>query len=138
MKTFAKKMSLKKLYIWVLLSAFFLLPMAFSLFPFMSAYGIELSFAVFMLGALPIAVIMTLISIWLITKVQKITPNEKLGKVMAIMMAVSQLAAPLGQIIYGVIFKAFSREIYIPTFIVFGAVLLLSLLTRFILKNEES
>jgi len=135
---FAKKMSLKKLYILVLLSAFFLFPMAISLFPFILKKGVEFPFVIFMLGAFPIAVIMTLISVWLITKVQKITPNEKLGKVMAIMMAVSQLAAPLGQIIYGVVFGKFGNAVYIPTFIVCGAVLLLSLLTRFLMKNETN
>ncbi|MFR3752078.1 MAG: hypothetical protein ACLTW9_06335 [Enterocloster sp.] len=56
----------------------------------------------FLACAVPIAMIMTIISIFVITKVQKETPNENLGKVMAIITAVSRtrLPGPIGLRIY--------------------------------------
>ena len=111
--------------------------MALSLMPFMFGLGYYPSFIVFMLGAIPIAASMTIISIYIITKAQKVTPNENLGKVMAIMMAVAQCVAPLGQILYGVIFEKFNTQVFIPTFFVCFATLFLAVLTHRLLRNEE-
>jgi len=134
---FSKKMSLKKLHRWILGAALMMIPMTLSLMPFMLELGYYPSFTVFMLGAIPIAASMTIISIYIITKVQKVTPNENLGKVMAIMMAVAQCAAPLGQILYGVIFETWSTQIFISTLFVSVATLLLSVLTQHLMKTEE-
>ena len=59
----------------------------------------------------------TVISIFVITAIQKETPNELLGKVMAFVMAISQCAAPLGQALYGVAFERFNTAVYIPVFL---------------------
>lgn len=40
------------------------------------------------------------------------TSNEMLGKIMAIIMAVAQCAAPLGQALYGIAFQQFSAAVY--------------------------
>lgn len=134
---FAKKMSSKKLYRWILVTAVLMIPMALSLMPFMLGLGYYPSFVVFMLGAVPIAACMTIISIYIITKAQKVTPNKYLGKVMAIMTMVAQCAAPLGQLMYGVIFEKFSAQIFIPTILVGVVMLLLAMLTQWLLKNQE-
>ncbi|WP_242657991.1 MFS transporter [Lachnoclostridium phytofermentans] len=134
---FAKKMRLKKLYYWILAAALMMIPMVLSLMPFMQGLGYYPAFIVFMLGAIPIAASMTIISIYIITKVQKVTPNELLGKVMAIMMSVAQCVAPLGQILYGMIFEIWSAQVFIPTFVVSALTLLLTVLTKRLLKNEE-
>ncbi|MGL6198823.1 MAG: MFS transporter [Lachnospiraceae bacterium] len=133
---FSKKMKLKKLYRWILVAALMMIPMALSLMPFMLCLGYYPSFVVFMLGAIPIAACMTIISIYIITKVQKVTPNKYLGKVMAIMTTVAQCAAPLGQLIYGVIFEKFSAQIFIPTILVCFVMLLLAMLTQRLLQNQ--
>lgn len=134
---FAKKMNMRKLYLWILVVALMVLPMALSVTPHMLGLGYYPSFILFMLGAIPIAMILTVISIFIVTKVQKVTPNENLGKVMAIVMAVAQCAAPLGQIMYGVIFEAFSAQVFIPTLFVSAATLLIAMLTRHMMKNGE-
>jgi len=134
--SFAKKMSIPKLYRWILLSALLMIPMSLSLMPFMLGLGYYPSFLLFMLGAVPIAASMTIVSIFIVTKIQKATPNENLGKVMAIVMAVAQCAAPLGQILYGVIFEKFSAQVFIPTILVGVVTLLLALLTQGLLKKE--
>ena len=133
----APKMRLKTLHCWLFASAGLLMFIAISLMPFMLGMGYYPSFILFMLGAVPIAASMTIISIFIITKVQKITPNENLGKVMAIITAVAQCAAPLGQILYGIVFETWGAQIFIPTFFVGTLTLLLGILTRRLLKCEE-
>ncbi|MBS6953026.1 MAG: MFS transporter [Enterocloster asparagiformis] len=134
---FAKKMRLKTLHRWLLGCALLMLLMAVSLMPFMLGTGYATSFVLFMMGAVPIAAIMTIISIYIITKVQKITPNENLGKVMAILTAAAQCAAPLGQVLYGVIFEKWSARVFIPTFFVCIATLFLGGLTWGLLRHER-
>jgi len=133
---FARKMSMKKLYRWILVIALLILPMALSLTPFMLGLGYYPSFTLFMLCAMPIAMVMTIISIFVIAKVQKKTPNENLGKVMAIITAVSQCAAPVGQMIYGIFFGAFSAAVYLPTIFVCIAMLAIAGMSQRTLRNE--
>ncbi len=133
----AKRMRLGALHRWLMACAALLMLMAISVMPFMLGLGYTPSFVLFMLGAVPIAASMTIISIFILSKVQKITPNENLGKVMAIITAVAQCAAPLGQILYGVVFEAWSAKIFIPTIVVAIVTLLLGALTRRLLRHEE-
>jgi len=133
---FAKKLRIHTLYIWVLMSAFLVIPMAMSVLPRALQIGYYPSYSLFIGCALIIAMMMTIISIYVMTLVQKETPNEQLGKVMAIMIAVSQCMAPLGQMGYGLLFEFFQANIYIPVFIISVCVLLLAFVTRRIWRLE--
>lgn len=133
---FAKKLRIHTLYIWVLMSAFLVIPMAMSVLPRALQIGFYPSYSLFIGCALIIAMMMTIISIYVMTLVQKETPNEQLGKVMAIMMAVSQCMAPLGQMGYGLLFEFFQANIYIPVFIISVCVLLLAFVTKRIWRLE--
>lgn len=133
---FAKKLRIHTLYIWVLMSAFLVIPMAMSVLPRALQIGYYPSYNLFIGCALIIAMMMTIISIYVMTLVQKETPNEQLGKVMAIMMAVSQCMAPLGQMGYGLLFEFFQANIYIPVFIISVCVLLLAFVTKRIWRLE--
>lgn len=133
---FAKKMQMKRLYYWLLMIALLIVPMALAITPYMLGFGYYPSFILFILCAILIAMTMTIISIFVITVVQKKTPNENLGKVMAIIMAVSQCTAPVGQIIYGLIFEAFGLKVYIPTLLVCIAMILIAGVTKRILRSE--
>lgn len=133
---FAKKLRIHTLYIWVLMSAFLVIPMAMSVLPRALQIGYYPSYSLFIGCALIIAMMMTIISIYVMTLVQKETPNEQLGKVMAIMMAVSQCMAPLGQMGYGLLFEFFQANIYIPVFIISVCVLLLAFVTKRIWQLE--
>lgn len=132
----SKKMRVKTVYLWVIATALMLLPIALSVMPFMLGLGYYPSFILFILGSILIAAIATMLSIYILTKVQRVTPNENLGKVMAIIMAAAQCAAPLGQILYGVIFKSFSAALYIPVFAVSLIMLVISGMTWHVLRNE--
>lgn len=134
---FSKKMSMKKLYRWLAVASILLLPTALSLFPKVVKLGYYPSYLLFIICMVPIAMIMTIMSIFILTRVQRQTPNELLGKVMSIIMAVAQCAAPVGQIIYGVIFEKFHFQIYIPILILFVLLLLMTVWAKKIFKNEQ-
>jgi len=133
---FAKRLRMNTLYRLILAAAILLLPIALSVMPFMLRLGLYPSFILFMLCVVPIAMMLTLVSIFVITGVQKKTPNEYLGKVMAIIMAVAQCAAPAGQFVYGILFREFSRTVYISILLISAVLFVLALLSQRILKNE--
>lgn len=133
---FAKKMRLNTIYLWIIAITLLLLPVAVSIMPFMLGLGYYTSFILFVLGMVPIAAVCTILSIYIIAKVQRVTPNENLGKVMAFIMAVAQCAAPLGQILYGVIFKSFSAALYLPVLAVSLIMLVIAFISQRILRKE--
>ncbi|MCU4715055.1 MFS transporter [Bacillus cereus] len=133
---FAKKLQMKTLYNWMLIIALLVIPVALSVTPFTLNLGYYPPFILFILSSLLIAMIMTIVSIYVITVVQKKTPNENLGKVMAIITAVSQCMAPIGQVVYGFMFEGFSAKIYLPIFAISFIMIIIAILTKKILRNE--
>lgn len=133
---FAKKMKLDTLYKPMIYIALFILPMILALMPFMLEQGYLPSFIIFNAAIMIIMLFATVISVYVISEVQKETPNELLGKVMAIIMAAAHCAMPLGQLIYGALFEAFSDTVYIPVIIAFLLTFWLGLLSRRLLKNN--
>ncbi|TQR48178.1 MFS transporter [Bacillus cereus] len=133
---FAKKLQMKTLYNWMLIIALLVIPVALSVTPFTLNLGYYPPFILFILSSLLIAMIMTIVSIYVITVVQKKTPNENLGKVMAIITAVSQCMAPIGQVVYGFMFEGFSTKIYLPILAISFIMILIAIVTKKILRNE--
>ncbi|WP_141550438.1 MFS transporter [Bacillus thuringiensis] len=133
---FAKKLQMKTLYNWMLIIALLVIPVALSVTPFTLNLGYYPPFILFILSSLLIAMIMTIVSIYVITVVQKKTPNENLGKVMAIITAVSQCMAPIGQVVYGFMFEGFSAKIYLPIFAISFIMIIIAVVTKKILSNE--
>ncbi len=127
---FANRIKMNTLYRLIAAIALFVVPIAVSVLPFILELGYYPAFALFMLGSLPIAIIAAIISIFVIARVQRVTSNENLGKVMAILMAVGGCAAPLGQVIYGVIFEAFSNVLYFPILAVSLLMFVIALVAR--------
>ncbi|WP_242308907.1 MFS transporter [Bacillus cereus group sp. BfR-BA-01524] len=133
---FAKKLQMKTLYNWMLIIASLVIPVALSVTPFTLNLGYYPPCILFILSSLLIAMIMTIVSIYVITVVQKKTPNENLGKVMAFITAVSQCMAPIGQVVYGFMFERFSTKIYLPIFAISFIMILIAIVTKKILRNE--
>ncbi|MDR1430823.1 MAG: MFS transporter [Propionibacteriaceae bacterium] len=98
--------------IWLI--AALLVPMAAAMLPAVLQTGYWLPFAGFFSFDFAAVAAATAISVYIITQIQQSTPDQMLGKVMAILMAGSQLAAPIGQIIYGFAFEAFSANVWVP------------------------
>lgn len=133
---FAKKMKMNTIYKWLLIIALLIVPMAVSVMPLILKIGYYPSFILFILCAILIAMAMTIISIFVITVVQKNTPNENLGKVMAIITAVAQCMAPIGQVIYGFMFETFSMKVYVPILLISFIMIVIAIVTKRILRNE--
>lgn len=134
---FTKSLKMKFTYRWLVATALLLVPVALSLMPFIASLGYYPSFSFFIFGVIPISFIMTLLSIFVISKVQKKTPNENLGKVMAIIMAVAHCTTPIGQMVYGNILEAFQTQTQLPLLLTSFALLALAFVAYRVLKNEE-
>ncbi|PQZ53294.1 MFS transporter [Bacillus sp. MYb209] len=133
---FSKKLQMKTLYYWMLVIALLVIPMALSVTPFILNMGHYPPLILFILCSIFIAMIMTIVSIYVITVVQKKTPNENLGKVMAIITAVSQCMAPIGQVVYGFMFEEFILKIYLPILCISFILIIIAFVTKKILRNE--
>jgi MFS family permease len=112
-----KNLKVSSIYRPLVFIAFLLLPMAAALFPVLLAMGYWPSFFLFFFFCLIVLAAVTMLSVFVITEVQKRTPPEMLGKIMAILITASQIAAPLGQLLYGIFFQAFSTTTYTPVLI---------------------
>lgn len=76
-----------------------------------------------------IMVICTLFSVVFLTTVQRITPQQLLGKVMATIMAVTSCAQPVGQAAYGVLFDVMAHVPWLLLFIVAGLGVMLAVIS---------
>ena len=126
----ASRLHIGTLHRWLAAIAVLMLPMAVSVAMAIGGFGFYPSYLLFIFCSVPIAMILTVISIFVITKVQKETPNELLGKVMAVITAVSQCAAPVGQLVYGFLFQRFQGTLYITTFLIGVLMLAVSIGTK--------
>jgi MFS family permease len=133
----SKKIKVSNFYIWILFVAMLLIPMGISTIPLLLQQGTFPSFALFVLSGVPLSACLSIVSIFAISKIQKITPSKNLGKVMSIIMATAQCVAPIGQILYGIGFETFQDSAYIPIIIAFGATIVLSVLSKLLYQNEK-
>ena len=65
-------------------------------------------------------ILSTILSIEMITYVQKITPTTLTGKVMALLTCLVMMGSPVGQVIYGQLFESLSSMVWV---IFFGALI---------------
>ena len=112
-----------------------LIPMGISTLPLLLQQGAVPVFALFMLSGVPLSACLSIVSIFAISKIQKVTSSKYLGKVMSIMMATAQCAAPIGQILYGIGFD--TNRAYLPIMIAFIATISLSILSKLLYQNEK-
>ncbi len=134
---FTKKLSMAKFYLWSLLIALITIPMALSVTPMILKMGFYPSFILFILCSVLITAMATILSIFVITKIQKKTPDENMGKVLAIVLAAAQCAAPAGQFLYGILFEMFSKSIYIPILILTLGMLMVTAVSKRVLREED-
>ena len=122
---FSKRMTLSHLYRYVALFSLMILPMAFAVTPMMLYMGFWPPFITYSVSGGIFIFVGTVMSIFVVSTIQKETPDESLGKVMALVMTVAQSIQPLGLIIYGFVFEQFSAVVFIPVMIAcfFGAIL---------------
>jgi MFS family permease len=114
--------------LWLI--AALLVPMAATMLPAVLSLGYWPGFAGFFAFETTAVVICTAVSVFAITEIQKITPAEMTGKVMAILLAGSQIAAPIGQIAYGFAFERFSADVWAPIACAAGLAALIAVAAR--------
>jgi MFS family permease len=131
----AKKLKISKLYMTFIVITSLLLPMAIAVTPTFLGFGYWPPFILFFFFTFVVVFLMTLVSVFIITDVQKITPNEMLGKIMAIIMAASHIAAPLGQVLYGYLFQVSNNAVYVPVLIASVFTAVIALAARRLLRN---
>ena len=132
----SKKLQVKTIYKLVFILAICLLPISFVTTTFFNI-PVFVSYSVITISAIIIMFFVTILNIYVLTAVQKKTPNALLGKVMAILIAVSNCAAPIGQALFGALFEMPNQYIFI---VVFGVALIsfiTAIITKKITRNES-
>ncbi|WP_211750300.1 MFS transporter [Paenibacillus sp. Marseille-Q4541] len=120
----SSKLRINNLYLWFVGSGVLFIPMSFSIYPlFLGMNNVNyIQYIIFSLCAMLIMFVITIINIFIMTTLQQQTPNLMLGKVMAILTAVSTCAVPVGQILFGALIDRFSTNVY-------ALILVISLIT---------
>ncbi|MDM5249181.1 MFS transporter [Lysinibacillus sp. G4S2] len=135
----SKKLKVNNLYLWFVASGILFIPMAITVYPeFVNNSGeITLQFLVFSFSSMLIMFAITIINIFIITLLQQQTPNLLLGKVMAILTAVSTCSVPVGQVLFGTLIDKFADNVYTLIFAVAVITVLLALVTKKLFSTVE-
>jgi MFS family permease len=121
----------------ILAIALLFVPLASAVTPMTLGMGFLPSFALLLLCLSLMAAATTILSIFVITRIQMKTPGENLGKVMAIIQAAAQCAAPIGQLLYGFLFERFSSAVYVPLLLAGLLTSGIALIGKITLKKED-
>ncbi len=132
-----QRLSVQNIHKWVFICAIFFIPMGFSVFPLVIGIGKVESIVLLTLSGTVILFITTILSIFIMTSVQKETPNEFLGKVMSIIFAGATMAIPIGQLIYGVLLDTLGQKVYVMVFIVGIATYVMGVATYYLMRSPK-
>lgn len=130
-----EKFKIRKLYLTLLIIAVPLLPCGII---FLIVQDTQINYVILLLSFAIIQISACVFSVFALSIIQQLTPDNMIGKVMAYTATFSLCAQPLGQIIFGILFDGFSSAVYlvlIPTGIILA---IISLTTKeFFLKIEN-
>ena len=129
------KLAIKRIYKYILISLLGFIPVLLATLPFVLDNNKFISYLLLIFGTALISVVVMMISVYVIGLVQKDTPKQLLGKVMALLFTISQCVAPIGQILYGMLFEIFKNSSYIPIIVVVITTIIISLKARKDLAN---
>ncbi|AIG26683.1 MFS transporter [Brevibacillus laterosporus] len=135
-----KKLTVKNAFVSMLfLSGIFLLATSGSILPSFTSIFTDatIPFWIFTTCGFGIMASITILSIVGMTMLQNDTPNEMLGRVMALVTSMTMAAIPLGQLMYGLLFDRFSDSSYIPMVLSAIVSVILSLYIKFALAGYE-
>lgn len=103
----------------------------------LSITGTGVGFMIVILMEIVIGMMLSAISVYMISLIQRITPKENLGKIMATVIAVCQCAVPLGQLMMGLLFKQTNASIFMPLLLISGLVLVISFVCYKLFKETK-
>jgi len=101
---------------------------------FLSSYTL-LAFVLITASLFVVVNAVTIFVIKVFAHVQQITPQEKLGKMVALLIAVPLLSIPIGQWITGFLFERFADNLWIIIFAIGILVIIIGLWSRVYFKN---
>lgn len=132
---FAKKLSFRKSGNLVMVCALCIFPMAVSLLLVSSPL---INYAVITLCCFIMMVFSTLFTVQMMTFIQSETPATLIGKVIALIFALSTCAQPLGNALYGILFDLFPAREYLVIFFSGTASLIIAFRTQALFKSLSS
>lgn len=134
----SSKLRVNNLYLWFVGSGLFIVPMAVTIHPQLVVPGQAgiIPYLLFSLCTMVVMFIITIINIFIMTMLQKETPNHLLGKVMAILTAISTCAVPIGQILFGSLIEWLANAVYAVVVGVAVITILIALVTKYLLRGH--
>ncbi len=107
---YAKKLMVHKVYMFLFLSALFLLPVGLVI-----AFGLPpiVCYVIITASCFCLMALTSVVGIQMLTFLQSETPPELVGKVISLILAMILCAQPLGQAMYGMLFDAFVEYRYV-------------------------
>lgn len=114
---FAKRLKPQNGYLTLLVDSITLLPIALAIvlpLPDVAAYGMIIVSSFFMM------LLASLFSVQIMSYLQMVVPEEKLGKIVSCAMCIGMCASPIGQAIYGALFECISGKAYLVVMITAG------------------
>ena len=94
-------------------------------------------YLVLVLGGSMLLILSTLFVIQLMTYLQILTPGELIGKVISCVLCVCTCTAPLGQLVYGLVFERIGNYAFLPFYGAALAMIAVSLFTRPVFYEME-
>lgn len=131
---FSKKLDVKKSGKLLLICTFCIFPMGISLLIFKSAV---INYAIITLCCFVLMGLSTIFSIQMMSFVQTETPQNLIGKVIAVILTVAMCAQPLGNAMYGVLFDLCKGYEYAVIFFAGIVSLIIALRTKNVFKTIE-
>jgi MFS family permease len=111
---FARKIHTKSLYVFLILTGLFLVPLGFGFLGGSSGFSLY----VLLIGCfMAVQICASIFSIFTISAIQIRTPNHLLGKIMAFVSTLNICVEPVGRAVYGVLFDVLSNHVYIIIFL---------------------
>ncbi|RJZ12314.1 putative bacilysin exporter BacE [Listeria monocytogenes] len=134
---FTKKLRLNNLYLTFTLSGLLLFAMNGGLTFAGNSSGNIIGFFLFVITGVAIGMLMSIVSIYLISMVQRVTSKENLGKVMATFVACVQCAVPLGQLMIGRLFNQTTANVFLPMTLIASAILVISVVCYYLFRQQQ-
>lgn len=132
--TLAKKLSVSRLYLFLLAAGAIALPMGAAAVTNSAPLA---SFAVILISMIAMMVCSSIFNVLAQTILQKLSPNNMLGKIMAVTTTVAMCAMPIGQALYGVLFDWAGSRSFLVVWLAGGLCVLLSLAMQKILRRAD-
>ncbi len=111
----AKRLSMNRIYLLLLICAGLLLPVGAALWLGLPPF---ISYLVISISCFCLMGVATMVTVQMLTFIQGETPAQLIGKVVSYVMALAMCSQPLGQAMYGFLFDSFKAE---PHTVVLGA-----------------